>query len=218
LALVAVVSGRPAEFLADRLELAGHGSRLRAIGLHGLEEAFPDGSLRPLDGVAAWRPEIEAARDQLLAGVPNGVRVEDKGYGVTVHWRSAGAPGDGIEAIAARTAEVAGTVAAGHGLVPRPGKSSVELVLPLGVNKGTVVKGLCGGLERACYLGDDAADLLAFSALDELSASSGLLALKIAVAGAEVPDGLLAAADLVLAGPDAGVAFLAALDRRLRPS
>ena len=42
--------------------------------------------------------------------------------------------------------------------------------------------------------------------------------LKVAVTGAEVPHGLLEAADLVLDGPGAAVGFLVALAGRLRPS
>lgn len=218
LAVVVAVSGRSGSFLADRLELAAHRSPLRAVGLHGLEEALPDGSVRPRAGVASWRPAVEAARDELLAALPSGVRVEDKGYGITVHWRSVTASGAELEAIAAGATEVVQAVAARHGLVPRPGKASVELVLPLGIDKGTVVREQCGGLETAAFLGDDAGDLLAFRALEDLRATSGLRTLKVAVAGDEVPQSLVEAADLVLDGPGAAVGFLVALDARLRRS
>jgi trehalose 6-phosphate phosphatase len=171
--------------------------------------------MRP--GVAGWRPVIEEARDQLLAGVPDGVRVEDKRYGVTVHWRSIPLSGGELEASAARAKELAAAVAAEHGLVARPGKSSVELALPLGIDKGTVVRELCGGLERAGFLGDDAGDLLAFHALDELRSEAGLRTLKVAVAGAEAPPALLAEADLVFDGPAGAADFLEQLAARVRP-
>ncbi len=216
MAVVAAVSGRSGAFLAERLELASYRSPLRAIGLHGLEEAFPDGSVTPVASAAEWRPVVEAVRDELVAAVPGGVRVEDKGFGITVHWRSLSASGAELEATAARATEVTRTIAARHGLVPRPGKASVELVLPLRIDKGTVVRTLCAGLERAAFLGDDAGDLLAFSALDDIRLTSGVRTLKVAVAGVEVPQRLIEAADLVLDGPRAAVAFLVALSERLR--
>ncbi len=218
LAVVAAVSGRPAAFLAERLELARYRSPLLAIGLHGLEEWLPGGSIRARVDAASWRPAIEAVRDQLLAAVPAGVRVEDKGFGVTVHWRSLRASGAELEAIATDVTEVARSIAAEHGLLALPGKSSVELAPPLGVDKGTVVRELCGGLERAGFLGDDAGDLLAFRALDDLRARSGLRPLKVAVTGAEVPRALIEEADLVLDGPVAAVRFLVELAARLRSS
>jgi trehalose 6-phosphate phosphatase len=217
LAVVAAVSGRPAAFLADRLELTRYRSPLRVIGLHGLEEAFADGPVRPEAAALRWRPVIESARDQLVAGLPPAVRVEDKSHGIAVHWRGVIASGDELEAIAARATELARATAAAHGLLARPGKASVELVLPLGIDKGSVVRGLCDGLARAAFLGDDTGDLLAFRALDELGTTSGLRALKVAVTGDGVPPGLLQAADLVLDGPAGAVGFLVALAERLRP-
>ncbi|MGD0983367.1 MAG: trehalose-phosphatase [Acidimicrobiales bacterium] len=218
LAAVAVISGRPAPFLADRLELADYRSPLRAIGLHGLEESFQDGSVRLHEGVAEWRPVIETVRDQLRGTLPSGIQVEDKSYGVTAHWRSMIAPEAQLEAVAVQATEVARAVAAEHGLVLLPGKASVELALPLGIDKGTVVTELCGELERAAFLGDDAGDLFAFRALDKLRIASGLRTLKVAVAGAEVPSALVEAADLVLEGPGAAVGFLEALAARVTSS
>jgi trehalose 6-phosphate phosphatase len=217
MAVVAAVSARSAVFLASRLELGANSSPLRAIGLSGLEESFPDGTVKLRPGVSAWRPVVEAVSDQLLAAVPSGVRVEDKGYGLTVHWRSLSASGTELAAIAARTTEVVEAIGAEHGLLPWPGKSSVELALPLGIDKGSVVTELCGGLEAVAYLGDDIGDLVAFHALDRLRETSGRSTVKIAVTGAEVPPELLEEADLVLDGPSAASAFLEALAQRTVP-
>ncbi len=215
LAVVVVVSGRPAAFLADGLELTSYRSPLRAFGLHGLEECMPDGTVRLRAGVSAWRPVIATVGDRLRASLPTGVVVEDKEYGVTAHWRSIMASGADLEAIAAQATEAARAIAAEHGLVPLPGKASVELALPLGIDKGTVVTELCGGLDTAAFFGDDAGDLFAFRALDELTTTSGLRTVKVAVAGAEVPRELVEAADVVLEGPSAAVDFLVELAARL---
>jgi trehalose-phosphatase len=215
LAVVAAISGRPAAFLADRLELARYRSPLRAFGLHGLEEAFANGTVRLRPGVSDWQPVIATVRDQLRRNLPASVEVEDKSYGVTAHWRSMLASKANLDAVTAQVTEVARHLAAEHGLVPMPGKASVELALPLGIDKGTVVTELCGTNERAGFIGDDTSDLAAFRALDELASSSGLRTVKVAVAGSDVPRALLETADLVLDGPGAAVGFLEALAARV---
>jgi len=215
MAVVAAISGRPAAFLADRLELARYRSPLRAFGLHGLEESFADGTVRLRAGVSDWQPVIGTVRDQLRRSLPAGVAVEDKSYGVTAHWRSLIAPQAEIEAITAQVTDVAQAIATEHGLVLMPGKASVELALPLGIDKGTVVTELCGGQDAAAFLGDDTSDLSAFRALDELAVTRGLRTLKVAVAASEVPLSLVESADLVLDGPGAAVGFLEALAARV---
>ena len=61
--------------------------------------------------------------------------------------------------------------------------------------------------------GDDLGDLSAFAAAAELVAEGGE-ALRVAVASAEVPERLLAEADLVVDGPPGLRAFLKRLDDR----
>lgn len=216
MAVVAAISGRPAGFLADRLELATYRSPLRAFGLHGLEEWSEGGLIKLSSGVSSWRPTIEAVRDRLLDAVPSPARVEDKGYGITVHWRSAAASGAELDSFAERTSHLVGAIGGEAGLVPQLGKASVELALPLGVDKGTIVTQLCDGLRTACYLGDDLGDLVAFRALDRLHETSGLVRLKMAVTGAEMPEELGKEADIVLDGPAAAAKFLSSLAGRLR--
>jgi len=218
MAVVAVVSGRSAAFLADRLELARYRSPLRAIGLHGLEEWAPEGTLRLRPGLAAWRPTIELVRAELLAALPKGVRVEDKGYGITVHWRSASATGGDLDALAATASDIVGEIGASYGLLARLGKASVELAPPLGIDKGVVVTELCEALDSAAYLGDDLGDLLAFRALDRFRSVPGFACVKITVTSSEVPGELLEEADLVLSGPSAAGRFLEVLSGRLRRS
>lgn len=217
LRVAAVISGRPASFLAKQLELSRWRSPLRAIGLHGLEECLPDGTVMTAAGAQKWRPVIEIASKQIQARLPEGAKLEDKGYGITVHWRLAKEkhPAD-LGEIVARSRELALDVAARHGLIAHPGKESVELTLPLGIDKGTVISELCTGLGSAGYLGDDSGDLAAFKALDELASSCGLRAVKIAVSSAEAPAELIEQADLVMDEPRAAVGFLAALTDRLR--
>ncbi len=213
LGVVAVVSGRPVAFLVDRLGRTGAGPRVSLFGLYGLERASSRtgpgrGELAVEPGLGVWREPVAAATEEAAALVGTGVRVEEKGLSVTLHWRDA--PGRARE-----TAALAEELAGRHGLVVRRGRMSAELVPPISVDKGSVVADLARDLEAACFLGDDVGDLAAFGALDELRAS-GLAALKIAVASEEAPDELLAGADLVLDGPAAALLLLRGLDDRLR--
>lgn len=142
------------------------------------------------------------------AALPAGARLEDKGMALALHFREA-------EALAGEVAALARVLAARHGLAERPAKLAVELVPPLPIDKGTVAGALAEGCSVACFLGDDAGDLAAFEALAAKAARGELVALRIAVAGEDVPGDLLRNADLVLDGPPAALGFLAELAARL---
>lgn len=225
--VVAVVSGRPAAFLADRLTLpvgdgtVGHDSSghdrmggdattpapgpLRLVGLYGMESVGPDGRVRPDGRVAPWLAMVAEVADRLGDGVPDGVLVEVKGPAVTVHWRRAP---DAADWAAARVAEES----ARTGLIPHPGRRSVELRPPLDIDKGTVVELLAEGCSAACFLGDDLGDLPAFAALGRLAATDGLATVGVAVQDAETAPEVAAAADLMVEGPAGAMAVLAWLD------
>lgn len=207
LAKVAVVSGRPVLFLAEQFGAAGDGVEL--FGLHGLER-WAEGAARPVAEAASYREAVARARREASAAAIPGLVVEDKGLGLTLHWRNAGdkeAAGRSGSLLAERLGEA-------HGLLLRPGKASVELVPPLGVDKGTVVRREGRGLGVVSFFGDDAGDLHAFTALDELAAE-GAETLRVAVDSPEAPPELLSRADLVLGRPEEAVALLAELARRL---
>jgi trehalose 6-phosphate phosphatase len=205
-AVVGVVSGRPLSFLVERLglELGRAPAGLRLAGLYGLEEAGGDGERRIAPLAESFRAELdrlaEAARDQS----PRGVMVEHKGLAVTLHWRVAGEPG---ARWAARFVEQQVKPA---GLCAMAGRKSVELLPPGARDKGAVVRAWAGHCRAVAYLGDDTGDLPAFRALDEL-ARAGATARKVAVAGPEVPEELVRAADVVVDGPEGGLALLARL-------
>jgi trehalose 6-phosphate phosphatase len=216
-AVVAVVSGRPASFLVERLlpprasstDPSGTGPsdrRLTLIGLYGLESATADGTVTPLPAAAGWRPVVDEVGGRLRSTVPAGALVEQKGMAVTVHWRTAPETED-----LARSA-VAGEVAR-SGLVAHPGRLSLELRPPLPVDKGSVAGALIRGCSAACYLGDDLGDLPAFAALHRESARSGLTGVAVAVVDGESAPEVADAADLVVAGPARALALLAWLAR-----
>jgi len=216
LQVVAVVSGRPAAWLVQQLGLApgegGSEGLVEAYGLHGLEHAA-GGAIELAPAAAAWEDVVSQARDEAVAAEIAGLEVEDKRYGVTLHWRNAAEPAAAGE----QARRLAGRLSASTGLLTRPGKASVELVAPTGIDKGTVVRTRvrASDLERVAFFGDDVSDLPAFAAVDELVRAGGVAGLKVAVAGSEAPSELIERADLVLASPEEAVGLLTSLAGRL---
>ena len=156
---VVVVTGRDLAALGRLL-----GARVRAVGLHGAEEGWADGTVERQAG-----DEHADVLAGLKAAVPDleGVLVEDKGAAFAVHYR--GAP----DADAARGALEGWAEAVPAGLVPIWGKAVVELRAE-GVSKGTAVARLAAAHpdRTPVYLGDDVTDEDAFAALQALRTPS----------------------------------------------
>jgi trehalose 6-phosphate phosphatase len=202
---VAVVSGRPASFLAETL-VGGHGAPLtslegvRLVGLYGLEWST-DGEIATAPEAEPWRSVVAGVVASLRSAAPDGVWIEAKGLSVTAHWRRA--PGE-----AGWVAGAVGEQASQTGLVPHPGRMTLELRPPLEVDKGTVVQDLVTGFRSACFFGDDLGDVPAFEALGRMTRDRGLVSVAVAVTGAECPPEVRAAADVSVEGPDEAVAAL----------
>jgi trehalose 6-phosphate phosphatase len=197
--LVAVVSGRPADFLAAHLDVPG----LVRIGSYGLERVAPEGVVTSPDA-AQWRPVIAEVAAAARHGAPPGALVEDKGLSVTLHHRAAPETEGWARSFAAREAAARGLA------VLQSARRSVELRPPLAVDKATAVTALIAeaGLTAACAAGDDSGDLPTFYAVAVLP-----LHLRVAVQSDEAPPELLAAADLVVDGPDGMLTLLRELSR-----
>jgi trehalose 6-phosphate phosphatase len=180
--LVAIVTGRRAEEVAERLG-APH---LSILGLYGSQDEAPE-----LVG-AAFPSAVEAA------GVVPEAWVEDKGVSVAVHYRQAPDPPAARAALLVALQPVA--TSSGFDLVE--GKMVVELVPAGRPMKGAAVLRLAREHELGAllYAGDDHADLDAFAALDRL-AEGGVLVVRVAVHGDETPAALVESADLVVDGP-----------------
>ncbi len=183
-AVVAIVSGRAGEDVRARVGVEG----VVYVGSHGLELApQADRWRRALAGFAAsapWPPE----------------EIEVKGLTVAFHFRSRQ---DEQEAV--RELDDMAEAAACQGLVARYGRKVLEVLPPVGSNKGTAVRALLDehGLRRALAAGDDTTDLDSFAALDGLE-----VAVRVAVASEESPSALLDTADVVLASTDEFLALL----------
>ncbi len=199
LGLLAVLSGRPAAFLADRVRVPG----VLLLGSYGLER-IQDGERHLHPGAQRWlEPVREASHEleDLLAGGP-GIRVERKSVSVAVHWRQA----PDAAAAARQVRQATAGIAAATGLRLEPGKLVEELRPPVDVDKGSAVAGLLAesGLTTAAYAGDDLGDIPALRAVRD----AGGYALVVDH-GAETDPRLLELADLSFAGSGEFAAWLA---------
>jgi trehalose 6-phosphate phosphatase len=201
LGLLAVLSGRPVEFLAGRVRVSG----VRLLGSYGIEQIW-DGARRIDPEAKKWLgPVQEASRAlrDLLAASP-GIRVEEKSVSVAVHWRQApdrAAAADEVRRVTAR-------IAAETGLRLEPGKLVEELRPPLDVDKGSAISALVASekLATIAYAGDDLGDIPALLAVRE----AGGYALVVDH-GAETDRRLLKLADQTCDGTEGFAVWLADL-------
>ena len=176
--LVAVVSGRAGSDVRERIAIDG----IVYVGSHGLElDRQADRWRRQIAdfaGAAAWAP----------------AETELKGLSVAFHYRHRA-----DEQAAVLELEEIAERAHDDGLVARFGRKVLEVLPPVGSNKGTAVRHLLdgAGLGRALVAGDDVTDLDAFRAVEELEHK-----LRVAVLADESPSLLAEHAELVLASTE----------------
>jgi trehalose 6-phosphate phosphatase len=180
--LVACLSGRQS---ADAAHIVGVDG-VRYVGEHGLELA-PDAE--------RWADRLAAFADETAWPHEAGKRLS-----LAFHFRAARDEEEArceLEQVAER--------ATAAGLRARWGRKVLEIRPPIDADKGTAVQQLLveTNVEGALYAGDDTTDVDAFRGLDGLS-----VAVRIGVSSPEAPAALLAAADLVVEGPEGLVAVL----------
>jgi trehalose 6-phosphate phosphatase len=175
--LLACVSGRAGE---DARRLVGVDG-IEIVGNHGLE-------LDP----RAHELAAEIARFREAVALP----VEDKTLSLTYHFREA------EDEVTARTElERVAERARAEGLDARWGRKVLEIRPSVDADKGTAVRALLArsGARLGLYAGDDTTDLDGFAGLRDANVEHTVC---VAVASAEGPSELRAAADLVVGGPD----------------
>jgi len=207
-AVCGVLTGRRA---ADAKRILGL-ERLTYIGNHGFEVSMPGADeaepAPALAGKERLAPDFLAGLDPDRLGAV-GLRVEDKGAIVALHWRGA----DDGDAAAAE-AEKVGAEAEAAGLLTHGGRMVLELRPPVELDKGAGLTSVlrCAPIEAAFYAGDDRTDVDAFRALRELVDAGRLQrAVCVAVLSDETPAEVPAAADLAVAGPSGFLSVLEAL-------
>lgn len=177
-ALVSVVSGRAGDDVRARIGVDG----IVYVGSHGLE-------LNP--EAERWRQRI---RDFASTTSWTERQTELKGLTISFHFRGAV-----DERAAVRELEEIAQRATDEGLIARFGRKVLEVLPPIGSNKGTAVRHLLegAGLTRALVAGDDTTDIDAFRALDDMEH-----AVRVAVVSSESPDVLRDYADIVVESTD----------------
>lgn len=198
---VALVSGRPLADLRARCPIPA----CLYLGSHG-NESSADAEPPSPGSMLARRPELAAEVARRLAQWP-GVRVEDKPFSFTLHYRQA--PG-----LAPEVESFADALAAAHGLRPLPARLAIELLPTNLTDKGQAVVALQRrqGCDLALYFGDDRSD-------EDVFAFRGPALIAIRVENEETPP--LTAADYTLRGPDEvalALRHLAALSFRRQPT
>lgn len=207
-ALVGCLSGRRAR---DAKRVVGL-DELAYSGNHGFELILPgEDELRPdpsLDGHEADAPSFVGALDRSALDRV-GIRTEDKGAIVALHWRGASNEG-AAESLAHEIA----SEAEWNGLVPHLGRKVLEIRPNVATNKGIAVAALIPArpVDSALYGGDDRTDVDAFKALRMLEQDGDLSAsVCVAVASDESPPEVSGEADITVQGPEGFVRVLEAL-------
>jgi trehalose 6-phosphate phosphatase len=205
---VACISGRSA---TEAKRLVGVGG-IAYAGTHGAELLLPSEGRPVLDPeVARWVDSVHGfVREHDTREMRTlRVRIEDKGPIVAFHWR--GAPDE--DAAKSCVEEIAGA-AEGAGLWTHWGRKVLEVRPPVEIGKGRAVRELLKRYpaKTAMFAGDDATDLDAFDALEELVAEGSLeAAVLVGVASDEGPAAIVERADLVVEGVEGVRAVLETL-------
>jgi trehalose 6-phosphate phosphatase len=210
-----VITGRP---VASALELAGFAGvpgleRLTILGHYGAERwDAATGELRtppPHPGVLALREELPA----IVAGAPDGVRIEDKGAALAVHTRRTANPDAVLHALEPELLSAAERL----GLAVEPGRFVLEL-RPPGTDKGDALRAYLAERDAASvlYAGDDLGDIAAFDAVAQWrkDGNPGLLVCAAPTTGEAPVTALASRADLIVQGPEGVVALLGSLAER----
>jgi trehalose 6-phosphate phosphatase len=207
-ALVGCLSGRRA---LDARRVVGL-DQLAYSGNHGFELLLP-GEAEPRPDPSLDGHDEDASRfvASLDAGRLDraGIRLEDKGAIVALHWRGAENEGE-AESLASEIA----AEAEWSELVAHRGRKVLEIRPNVAINKGIAVAALLPArpVTAALYGGDDLTDCDAFAALRILREEGKLEAIAcIAVASRETPREVTESADLTVDGPAGFTRILEAL-------
>jgi trehalose 6-phosphate phosphatase len=166
---LAIVSGRPAHEILSYLDQPAHAPCFAVAGSHGLELIRTDGrrdAPEPPGGLAGAIAALQA-----FAKNWPGVVIEEKPFGVALHYRQA-------QEAAEAGARLAKDIAASSGLSLQHGKMVYEL-RAIGADKGDAVRllledpGMAGS--RPVFLGDDLTDEAGFAVANVLGGAGILI-------------------------------------------
>ena len=206
LTLTAVISGRSAEDIHRRVGLPG----LIYVGNHGMER-WQDGEVLVSPTAAAYRDDLLAAMPEIKQMLVTGMRFEDKGATLSIHYRQTSHP----EKVANELGPSMRKIAKQHGLYLTRGRMVFEFRPPVEIDKGTAFEELVKShqLEAAFYLGDDTTDVAAFLATRRLREAEECLAYGLGVESQGTPQAVLTEADYLVQEVSGVESFLDWLSR-----
>ena len=209
IALVCVISGRALDDLAPKVDLPG----ATLVGSHGVEYLDACG-LRVEPGAAEYRETIAGVMAHLRSRVDDPDIVwQGKSLSASVHYRLTRDP----DAVAARLDAALADAPRIDRLDSFWGKMVLELVAPLGLDKGHAARKLAREreLDSVLFLGDDTTDAAGMAAVRELREAGTVRGAAIAVLHDDTPESVLLAADYALPGVPGVERFLAWLADRV---
>ena len=191
LTLTAVISGRSAEDVHQRVGLPG----LVYVGNHGME-SWQDGEVIVSPRAAAYREDLSVATPEIKSILVNGMRFEDKGATLSVHYRQTSKP----EKVAEKLTPTMQHIAEKYGLHLTQGRMVFEFRPPVAIDKGTAFEELVKSykLDAAFYLGDDTTDVAAFVTARQLRETDECLAYGLGVESQGTPQVVLTEADFLI--------------------
>jgi trehalose-phosphatase len=196
---VAAITGRSLEVARRMVDVPG----VDFAASHGVDVWVEGRSERPQE-VAEWSRQAREALAELRAVEGRGVWIEDKEFGLAIHYRQA-ADGE-----AARERILAGIAASApaRGFEMQEGRMIVELRPRLAMNKGTAAAAMIErlGATGVLCLGDDVTDIDMFREVGGRRAG-GPSAAIVAVRSEEASGEVAASADYWVDGVD-GVGWL----------
>lgn len=204
LTLTAVISGRSAEDVQQRVGLPG----VVYVGNHGME-SWQDGKVIVSPRAAAYRDNLSAAVSEIESLLVKGMRFEDKGATLSVHYRQTSEP----EKVSEKLAPTMQSIAQEHGLHLTQGRMVFEFRPPVEIDKGTAFEELVNShqLDGAFYLGDDTTDVNVFVTARRLREARECLTYGLGVESQGTPQAVLTEADYLVrdvAGVESFLAWL----------
>jgi trehalose 6-phosphate phosphatase len=172
-------------------------------------EKWQDGKMIISPAAAAYRDNLSVATPEIKQNLIHGMRFEDKGATLSVHYRQTSHP----EQVANELFPVMKSIAEKHSLHLTQGRMVFELRPPVKIDKGTAFEELVKTyqLEAAFYLGDDTTDIAAFHAARRLREKGECLAYGLGVESQGTPQVVLKEADYLVqevAGVESFLAWL----------
>jgi trehalose 6-phosphate phosphatase len=193
LALVALISGRAAQDLSQRVGLPG----IVYIGNHGLER-WDEGKTIYSPDALPYLDAVENAYQEMKTVKSPGLFLENKSISISLHYRQSPSP----EKFAHEFHPLLENIATNFGLSLSEGRKVFEFKPPLQIDKGIALRELVteSKLDAAIYLGDDTTDIAALNMVKQLRSEGICDAWGIAVQSEEGPAQLEGAADWLASG------------------